>query len=326
MRAVVYDRYGGPEVLRLDEVATPRVDGPDGAGRVLVRIHAASVNSWDRDNLQGAAINRLALGPLRPRVRILGGDISGVVEAVGPGVTRFRPGDEVFGDLSTSGWGAFAEYVAAPEAALTRKPAGLSHRDAAAMPQAAVLALQGIDDPGDVHGGSRVLINGAGGGLGSFAVQLAASRGAEVTGVDSAPKLDLLRELGAEHVLDFRAADFTRSGSRYDVVLDCELHRPITDGLRVLADGGRYTVVGGALTRILGAVLRGRRVSRSPSGQTVELLQHKPNYRLADLGDRAASGAIRPAIERVYSLDEVPLAMQRMCEGLVVGKAVIAAR
>jgi len=319
MKAIVYSEYGPPSVLRLAEVEPPVLSERD----VLVRVHAASINSWDRDNLRGAFANRGMLGWRRPRVAAaLGGDIAGRVEAVGPGVTRFSPGDEVFGDLSASGWGAFAELARAPEDALTRKPLGLSFEQAAAMPQAAVMALQGIRDHGDVQAGQRVLVNGAGGGVGSFAVQLAKLRGAEVTAVDASSKLEMLRGLGVDHVIDYRAQDYTRGERRYDFVLDCELHRSVFDCLRVLAPGGKLTVVGGSIPRLLQLVTLGKLRQRL-GGPQVALLMHRANADLGYLGELAARGELRPVIEREYSLDQVPLAMQRLCDGLIVGKAVI---
>jgi len=318
MRAIVYRSYGSPEVLSLEELEVPAI----GEGDVLVRVCAASVNSWDRDNLRGALANRAMLGWRAPKIRVLGGDIAGRVEAVGSAVTRFKPGDEVFGDLCNSGWGAFAEYARAKEHALTTKPPGLGFAQAAAMPQAAVLALQGIRDHGEVQPGQRVLVNGAGGGAGSFAVQLAKMYGAEVTAVDSAPKLGLLEELGADHVLDYRAQDYTQSGKRYDFVLDCELHRSALDCRRALEPRGKLTVVGGAPLRILQTVIVGRWLKRH-DGQQMELLLHEPNKDLAHLGQLAAEARLHSAIEREYALSEVPLALQRMCDGEVIGKAVI---
>lgn len=319
MKAIVYSEYGPPSVLRLEELEPPAIAERD----VLVRVHAASINSWDRDNLTGAFANRGMLGWRKPKIRVLGGDIAGRVQAVGPGVTRFAVGDEVFGDLSTSGWGAFAELARAPETALAIKPPGLGFAQAAAMPQAAVIALQGIRDHGDVRAGQRVLVNGAGGGVGSFAVQLASLRGAEVTGVDAAAKLDLVRSLGATHVIDYRAQDYTQGAARYDFILDCELHRSPFDCCRVLAPGGKLTVVGGSPSRLLQLVTLGK-LRQLAGGPRVEVLMHEANKDLGYLGELAARGELRAAIEREYALHEVPLAMQRMCDGRILGKAVIA--
>lgn len=318
MQAMVYDEYGAPDVLRLEDVERPSI----GDGDVLVRVHASSVNSWDKDNLQGALANRLELGMRHPGVHVLGGDVAGRVEAVGPAVSRFAPGDTVFGDLCNSGWGAFAEYARAPEQALTPVPAGLGFAQAAAMPQSAVIALQGIHDHGDVQPGQRVLINGAGGGVGSFAVQLAKLRRAEVTAVDSEPKLEMLRELGADHVIDYRAQDYTRTGELYDFVLDCEVHRSVLHCLRAVEPGGRLTVVGGSYGRIAQTVAVGKWLQRR-GGKHCELLLHQANKDLGYLGQLAAEGQLVSRIEREYTLAEVPHALQRMCDGLIVGKAVI---
>ena len=318
MRAIVFHHYGDPQVLQLEDVPVPSI----GDGDVLVRVRAASVNSWDRDNMQGFPPNRGDLGLLRPKISALGGDLAGVVEAVGAAVRAFAVGDEVFGDLSTSGWGAFAEYARAPETALAKKPAQLAFPDAAAMPQAAVIALQGIRDHGDVQADQRVLINGAGGGVGTFAVQLAKLRGAEVTAVDSAVKLDMLRDLGADHIIDYRAVDYTATGNRYDFVLDCEVHRPLRDCRRALTPQGKLTVVGGSLVRIA-ALLPYAPWVHLTSLQRIELLLHKANKDLAYLGELAAAGKIRSVIEQQYALAQTPEAMRRICDGLVVGKAVI---
>lgn len=318
MHAITYEAYGTPSQLSLQEIESPAIGERD----VLVRVHAASVNSWDRDNLQGAFANRGMLGWRKPKIRVLGGDIAGRVESVGRSVTRWKPGDEVLCDLCNSGWGAFAQYARAPEQILTAKPAALSFAAAAALPQAAVIALQGIRDHGCVQAGQRVLINGAGGGVGGFAVQLAKLQGAEVTGVDSEAKLALVSTLGADHVLDYRAQDYTRTDQRYDFILDCELHRSPRDCRRVLTPNGRLTVLGGALPRILQTFIEGAWHSKR-AGQKLDVLMHEANKDLAHMAALAADGRIRPAIEREYSLEEAPLAMQRMCDGEVLGKAVI---
>jgi NADPH:quinone reductase-like Zn-dependent oxidoreductase len=315
MHAITYEAYGTPSELSLNEIEPPTLGERD----LLVRVHAASVNSWDRDNLLGAFANRGMLGWLKPKVRVLGGDVAGRVESVGSAVTQWKPGDEVLCDLSNSGWGAFAQYARVPEQVAVAKPAALSFAAAAALPQAAVIALQGIRDHGGVQKGQRVLINGAGGGAGSFAVQLAKLQGAEVTGVDSAAKLALISSLGADHVLDYRAQDYTQTDQRYDFVLDCELHRSPLACRRVLTPNGRLTVVGGAIPRILQTFLLGRLLA-TPK---LDVLIHEANKDLGYLAQLAAEGRIRAAIEREYTLAETPLAMQRMCDGDVLGKAVI---
>ncbi len=252
MKAIVYDEYGSPDVLRLEGIDEPTVGDDD----VLVRVHAASVNSWDWDNLRGKPfLTRVLWGLFRPRRRVLGADIAGRVEAVGKNVTRFRPGDEVFGDLCESGWGGFAEYARARENALALKSHKMTFEQAAAFPQAGVMALQGVRDYGRLQPGQKVLINGAGGGVGTFAIQMAKAYGAEVTGVDSTKKLDLMRSLGADHVVDYTTQDFAKDGRRYDVILDVTAQRSMFDYRRVLNPTGVYIMIGGATVRILQLLL-----------------------------------------------------------------------
>ena len=252
MKALVYERYGPPESLRFEEV-----DRPDpGEGEVLVKVRAVSLNASDWETLNGKPLYARIGGPRRPRFRTLGSDIAGPVETNGPGATRFAPGDEVFGD-NLARMGGFAEYAIVREKDLAPKPAGLSFVEAAAIPQSGVIALQGIRRHGDVRAGQKVLINGAGGGAGSFAVQLAKLAGAEVTGVDNAGKLDFMRSLGADHVVDYTRADFTRNGERYDLVLDLVAHHSVLAYRRALAPDGRYLYVGGSVATLLQVLLLG---------------------------------------------------------------------
>jgi NADPH:quinone reductase-like Zn-dependent oxidoreductase len=318
MRALTYSNYGSPSVLGLNEIAPPVLGDTD----VLVRVVAASVTAWDRDNLVGALANRGMLGWRRPGVAVLGGDLAGRVVQVGPGVTRWRPGDAVLGDLCNSGWGAFAELARAPESALVEKPEALGFAEAAALPQAAVMALLGIRDHGQVRAGQRVLVNGAGGGVGSFAVQLAKLQGAEVTGVDAEAKLALVKELGADHVLDYKRQDYTAAHERFDFVLDSELHRSAFDCLRVLTPRGRLTVLGGSTARLLQAYALGRWLSRG-AGKQVSILFHDANKDLDQLAALAARGKLRSPIEHIYPFADAAQALQRMCEGAIAGKAVI---
>jgi len=242
MKAIVYSRYGPPDVLELKEIARPTPK----ENEVLVKVLAASVNSWDWDLLRGTPFaNRLMFGIVKPKIGILGCDIAGQVEAVGRNVKQFQPGDEVFGDISGCGWGGFAEYVCARENVLALKLASMTFEEAAAVPQAAVLALQGLRDKGKIQPGQKVLINGAGGGAGTFGVQIAKSFGAEVTGVDSASKLDMLRSIGADHVIDYTQEDFTKNGQVYDLILDVVTHRSIFDYKRALSPMGIYVMLGG---------------------------------------------------------------------------------
>ena len=224
MKAIVCTKYGPPNVLQLKEVEKPTPKDNE----VLVKVHAASVNDWDWGLLRGKPfVNRLLFGLLKPKNKILGSDIAGRVEAVGRNVKQFQPGDEIWGDLSECGFGTFAEYVCVPENALRLKPASMTFEEAAAVPTAAVVALQGLRDKGQIQPGQKVLINGAGGGMGTFAVQIAKSFGAEVTGVCSTRKLDMMRSIGADQVIDYTHKDFTKSGQRYDLILDVVAYRSI---------------------------------------------------------------------------------------------------
>jgi NADPH:quinone reductase-like Zn-dependent oxidoreductase len=318
VKAFVYRRYGSPEVLRLEDVEKP-VPAHDEA---LIKIHAVSLNRSDWEGLTGKPLYARLGGVLRPRRKILGSDIAGRVEAVGANHTRFEPGDAVFGDILSS-LGGFAEYVCVRGGVMAHKPDGLSFEQAAAIPQAAVIALQGTRDQKGVQPGRTVLINGAGGGAGSFAVQLAKSAGAEVTGVDHADKLEFVRSLGADHVIDYTREDFTRGGKKYDLVIDVIAHRSIFACKRALAPYGRYLFVGGSAFTLLQILLLGRSVGRR-SGRKVRLLAVKPNREdLILMAERCAAGEIVPVIDRTYRLSEVPDALRYLGEGRAKGKVVI---
>ncbi|WP_433583793.1 NAD(P)-dependent alcohol dehydrogenase [Paenibacillus amylolyticus] len=319
MNALVYDTYGTPEVLRLEKVAVPIPKDHE----VLIEVHATSVNSWDWDLLHGKPfVNRI--GAVRqPRYRILGADVAGRVIAVGASATRFKPGDEVFGDLSGCGWGGFAEYVCATENALTPKPAGINYVQAAAIPQAAVLALQGLRDRGELQKGQRVLINGAGGGVGTFAIQYAKLLGAEVTGVDSAEKLDMLLAVGADYVLDYRKADFTAKGVQYDLILDVIGKHSVFAVKRALVKGGRYVMIGGQMWQILLNLMSAPIVARLNYKQII-LLIHKPNHEDQEVWkELVESGQVVPIVYREYALSEAAQAIRDIGEGRVKGKAVV---
>lgn len=320
MKALVQDAYGGPEVLKVVDVPIPE----PGPGDVLVRVHAASINEWDNGLMRGVPpINRIG-GPRRTRRRVLGSDIAGVVEAVGPSVTGFRPGDEVFGDLSGSGFGAFAEYARAPESALTNKPAFLSFRQAAAVPQAGGLAVAGLRKAGLLGSGRRFLMNGGAGGVGTFAIQIAKARGAEVTGVDGPGKLEVMRSLGAERTLDFTSEDFTRSGQRYDLILDVVCHRSPADYRRALRPGGVCAVVGGSTGRLVQAAVLGQTL-RLSAGRRVGLVMYRANRPedVALLVRLMAQGVVVPVIDRVFPLAEGVQALCHYLSGGFAGKIVI---
>lgn len=260
MKAIVLPKYGSTDELRFEEVAKPAPE----ADEVLIRVHAASVNDWDWCLVMGSPFYiRLLCGIFKPKVRIPGVDIAGQVEAVGKDATKFQPGDEVYGDLSECGFGGFAEYVCARETALARKPASMTYAGAAALPHAAMLAIQGLRDIGQLRPGQRLLINGAGGGVGTLGIQIASSIGADdVTGVDSSGKLDMMRSLGFDQVIDYTQQDFTENGQHYDLILDTKTNRSIFDYVRALSPNGMYVTVGGAAARLFQAFLLGPVVGR----------------------------------------------------------------
>jgi NADPH:quinone reductase-like Zn-dependent oxidoreductase len=319
MRAIVYSEYGSPDVLRLEEVEKP-VPKED---EVLVRVCATSVNDWDWALIYGETTNRLLHGITKPKLRILGGDVAGRVEAVGAKVSAFGPGDEVYGDLCMAGFGTFAEYVCAPAQALINKPAGMTFEQAAAIPQAGMLAVQGLIDVGEIGSGkNRVLLNGAGGGVGTFALQLAKTYGVEVTCVDSAEKLDMLSELGADHVIDYRQVDFTRDGQRYDLILDPKSTRSPYDYARALAPEGIYVTVGGQSWRLFQAFVLGRLISKTHN-KHIRVVALKPNKDLAFVNAQFEAGRLVPIIDGPYKLEDTAKALHRFASAQHLGKIVI---
>ncbi len=318
MKAIVYTKYGTLDVLELKEVEEPIPDDHE----VLVRVLASSINEWDWSLMQGNLfINRLLYGLFKPKRQILGADIAGLVEAVGRNVKRFQPGEAVFGDLGDA-WGGFAEYVCAPEEALALKPASLTFEQAAAVPQAGLMALGALRSAGEIQAGHKVLINGAGGGTGTFAVQIAQSFGAEVTVVDSAEKLDALRLLGAAHLIDYAKEDFTRTGQRYDLILDVAAHHSIFDYERALNPKGQYVVVGGSLARIFQVMLLGPLISRF-RGKKMGIYGHEPNKEFALMIELVEAGKVSPVIDKSYPLSGVPEALRYFGDGHHKGKIVI---
>ena len=318
MKAVVRDSYGPPDVLELRDVATPAPK----ADQVLVRVLAASVNDWDLGMLRGSLENRVLGGLLRPRVHILGCDIAGRVEAVGGDVTAFQPGDEVYGDLSSGGFGAFAEYVCAQEADLAHKPAGMTFEQAAAIPQAGMLAVQGLIDVGRIESGQKVLLNGAGGGVGTFALQLARLHGAEVTVVDRPGKLDMLRAMGADHVIDYLEEDFTEGGKRYDLILDVKTTRSPFAYARALTLNGTYVTVGGSIPRLLQTLVLGPLLARLRH-KHLRIVGLKPNKDLAYMNPLFEAGDLHPVIDGSYELADLPEACRRFATGDHRGKIIV---
>ena len=320
MKAIVCTRYGSPDVLQLKEVATPAPK----SNEALVKILATSVNAADLETLRGDFAVRIA-SPLRPMRKILGTDVAGRIERIGSGVTQFQPGDEIWGDLSFRlGNSTFAEYVCIPEDALRLKPGGITFEQAAAVPTAGVVALQHLRCKRPIEPGQKVLINGAGGSVGTFAVQLAKHFGAEVTGVDSAEKLDMLRSIGADHVIDYRQEDFTATGQQYDLILDVVAQRSVFAYRRALHAEGICLLVGGSMARVLQALLLRPFISRTGS-QQIGLGMWEPNNKedLADLAELFAAGKIAPIIDRRYPLPEVPEAFRYLASGQHLGKIVI---
>lgn len=322
MKAIVFREYGSPDLLQLEEVPKPTPTDDE----VLIKVQASSLNSWDWEFQSGTSwINRMFYGLLRPRPakQKLGSDVAGTVESVGEKVTRFRPGDDVFCDLWDS-WGGFAEYACAHENSCELKPANLSFEQAAAVPQAGVLAFQGLHTTGGIKADQKVLINGAGGGVGTFAVQIAKLAGTEVTAVDKADKLDLVRSLGADQVIDYTHEDFTKNGQQYDLVLDVQVRRSIFDCKRALSPAGTYAIVGGSMPRIYQALLLRLWAWITRDSKKLRLVVEGPNKGLADLRDLLEAGKVVPVIDRVYPLSETAEALRYFAEGSHKGKIVIA--
>ena len=314
MKAFVYDRYGPPDTLRLADADQPAPK----TGEVLVKVLAASVNAADWHVLRGKPLfSRATLGLLRPKHQILGVDVAGQVAAVGSGVTRFTAGDEVYANLLDHGYGGFAEYVSVPAAVVSVKPAGLSFEEAAAVPMAAVTALQGLRRHGPLRPSQQVLINGGAGGVGSFAVQLASAYGAEVTAVTSTGNLDLVRSLGADHVIDYTTEDFTRTGRRYDLILDTVGNRSVPDLRRALAPGGTAAIIGfTSVGKLLGVSLRG--------GKDIVLVEaHVTAADLELLSELIAAGKLHPVIDRRYRFADIPAAIAYLEQGHARGKVVV---
>ncbi|TCC24363.1 NAD(P)-dependent alcohol dehydrogenase [Kribbella sindirgiensis] len=315
MKAVVYDRYGGPGVLRVEDVPMPS----PAAGQVRVRIVATSLNLSDWECLRGSPAYARIGGLWAPARRTLGSDIAGVVDEVGEGVTRFRPGDEVYGD-NLALKGGFAEYAVAPEHALAHKPAELTFAEASTIPQAGAIALQGTNG---AAADRRILINGAGGGSGSFAIQLAKRLGAHVTGVDNATKLDFMRSVGADEVIDYQRHDFTRTSRPYDVILDLVAHRSVFAYRRSLAPGGKYRCVGGSVPTLLRLLTAGWLVGHL-TGRTIGVLAVKAGpAHFKPLTDLCTTGRLTIHIDSTFALDEVPAALTRVGAGQALGKVVI---
>ena len=319
MQAIVYTEYGSPDRLQLRDVATPEPKEDE----VLIAVRATGLNAADRYLLRGRpAIVRFDSGLRRPKHPILGSDVAGEVVAAGRAVTTFRPGDLVYGDLSGHGRGGLAEFVAAPAAVLAPMPAGLSFVEAAATPMAGVTALQGLRDLGQLRPGQQVLIAGASGGVGTFAVQIARALGGEVTAVCSPRNAEQARALGAARIIDYTRQDFAAEGARYDLVVAVNGRRSIGDYRRALRPGGAFVALGGDMRQLLPVVILGPLVSTG--GKRVRALSSRPNAAdLAALGELLAAGQVRPVVERCYPLAETAAAFRHLEQEHARGKVVI---
>jgi NADPH:quinone reductase-like Zn-dependent oxidoreductase len=317
MKAIVCEKYGPPDVLQLDEVAKPTPKDDE----VLVKVHAASVNMYDWHLLTADIfLVRLSEGLLKPQNTIPGADIAGRVDAVGRNVKQFRPGDEVYGDV---GHGSFADYVCAPKNRLALKPANLSFEQAAAVPMAALTALQGLRDRGKIQPGQKVLIQGASGGVGTFAVQIAKSFGAQVTAVCSTRNLDQARSLGADQVIDYTKEDFTKSGQRYDLIFAANGYHPISDYKRALTPRGVYVMAGGSAAQMFQVMLLGSWMSEREGKKLGGVIATSNQEDLIFLKGLIEAGKVRPAIDRCYPLDETADALHYLGTGHARGKIVI---
>ena len=322
MKAIVYHTYGSPDVLKLQEVQKPVPQDDE----VLVKVRAASVNAAELHLLRGKPflMRLVGFGLLKPKHTRLGAAMAGRVEAVGRNVTQFQPGDEIFGDLTKSGWGAFAEYVCASEDALALKPANVTFEEAAAVPLAAITALQGLRAKGQIQPGQTVLIHGAGGGVGTFAVQLAKAFGARVTAVCSTRNVDTVRSLGADHVIDYTHEDFTKNGQQYDFIFAVNGYHSIFDYKRALNPTGVYVMIGGSNAHLFQALLLGPLVSMTGGQKMGSMGVAKPNQKdLVFMKELLEAGKVVPVIDRRYPLREVPEALRYLEQGHAQGKVVI---
>lgn len=320
MKAIYYDKYGSSDVLELKEVEKPTPKD----NQVLVKVYAASLNFGNLVLLRGEPyLARLVFGLRKPKYTIPGGDIAGRVESVGEKVKQLKPGDEVFGDLSAYGWGGFAEYVSVPENALVHKPSNLSFEEAAAVPMAALTALQGLRDKGKIKPGQKVLINGASGGVGTFAVQIAKSFGSEVTGVCSTRNLEILKSIGADNVIDYKKEDFTKSNERYDLIIGVNGYQPISAYKRMLNPNGVFVHVGGASSQMFQAMAFGPWISMTSNKKMGTFLQRANQKDLVFMKDLIEAGKVKPVIDRSYKLSEISEAFTYFEEGHSQGKVVM---
>ena len=319
MKAIVLTKYGSSEVLQLQDVPKPA----PGANEVLVKVCASAINDYDWSMMRGKPyLYRLMFGILKPRRKIPGMELAGIIEALGPKASSFNQGDAVYGDISEYGFGSFAEYICINEKALIRKPDNMSFEEAASIPHASLLAVQGLIDVGKIQKGQKILINGAGGGVGSFGLQIAKLHQAEVTGVDSGEKLKMMESIGFDHIIDYQKEDFTKNGQRYDLILDTKTNRSVFAYSRSLKPNGTYVTVGGYISRLLQALLLRRWISIIHH-KNIRIVALKPNKDLDYINKLFEDHKIKCIIDGPYKLSEVPKAIQYFGEGKHQGKVVI---
>lgn len=318
MKAITYYEYGSPDGLKLEEVQKPTPKDNE----LLIKVHAASVNRSDWESLIGKPLYARIGGLFKPGNHIMGSDVAGIVEAVGKDIKHFKPGDEVFGLMMNYG-GGFAEYACKSEQALALKPASMTFEEASAIPQAAFIALQGIREKGQVQPGQKILINGGGGGAGTFAIQLAKMAGAEVTGVDNAEKLDLMRSLGVDHVIDYKKEDFTKNGKQYDLILDLIAQRSVFAYRRALKPNGTYYLAGGFVSTMFQILLLGPWIRRATSKNIRILAVETDSKDLVYITELIQSGKVKLIIDKCYMLSETAEALRYLGEGHARGKIVI---
>jgi len=317
MKAIVYQKYGSPDVLRMEDIQKPI----PGDNEVLVKIHAVSINSWDWDALTGKPFEyRFLNGLLKPKsTKMHGCDIAGKIEEIGKNVNRFQVGDEVFGDLSEGGWGAFAEYTCALENELILKPSTMTFEEAACLSHGGNLAVQGLIDFGKIKSGQKVLINGGGGSTGTLAIQIAKLFDVEVTAVDHTVKLDIMLTLGADHVIDYTKEDFTKNGQKYDLIFDVKTTRSVFDYQRVLCSNGIYVTVGGKTSRILQVVFFGKLLKN----HTMHIVGYKANKDLKYIVELFEADKLKPFIDKCFPLEKTAEAFRYFGKGLFKGKIVV---
>ena len=321
MKAITYNSYGGPEVLQLTEIDKPKPR----ENEVLIKVHAASLNALDWRMMRASPFFiRFMQGLFKPTSGRVGADVSGTVEAIGSNVTAFQPGDEVFGEtLKNNHYGSCAEYICAEEKYIARKPKGVSFEAAAAIPIAGITVYQGLRDHGRIQPGQKVLINGASGGVGTFAVQIAKAMDAEVTAVCSTGKIDMVRSLGADHVIDYTKEDFTKTGQMYDLVFAANGDRPVRDYLRIMNSKGTYACAGGSMRQLFQAMLLGPIITMGSGKMTCGVTSDMNSGDLESLAEMVVDGKVSPVIDRCYSLEDTKEAMMYLDEGHVMGKVVI---